>query len=286
VPHRTLLPLVGSSAVMRALQARTQDLTRDVSRPVLVVGARGLGKLVIAQHIHAASTLSAYPLVRLDGAHITSDALRTAFASVVPHSVLLLRHIDHLSLEAQDILNEFTTDRSRIERVIATATGDMVARVTAGTFSEALYYRLHAWPMIVPALAERERGDVRMLAETLLAQTADDDTELPVQINELCLDALSAYNWPDNLRELEATLALAQLRARHASVLTGDHLPLPASAAPAPPESLSMADLERWHLLRVLLWHNGNRTRAALSLGISRMTLISKLKGFADSSAN
>jgi DNA-binding NtrC family response regulator len=300
------LPLVGPGVVMRALAARAEELRRDVTRPVMVVGARGLGKQLLAQRIHAGSALSSQPLRVLDARRDGEALLRQLFAdalhgtalhgsathgsathgSALHGTVLLVRHVEQLSMPAQILLNQRTGERSTVARLLATAGGDVVARVTAGTFLEALYYRLHAWPMLVPALASRDAADLLALISAVLAQTADSDPDLPTTIDAAAASQLLAHEWPDNLRELEATLALAQLHARGAAVIGESHLSLRSADADAPPAHVPLADVERWHLLRALAAHHGNRTHAARSLGISRMTLIGRLKLFSDGLAS
>ena len=116
----------------------------------------------------------------------------------------------------------------------------------------------------------------------VLAQTADADSDLPVALDADATAMLLAHDWPDNLRELEATLALAQLRARGATAIGPPQLSLRGADDSVPPADTSIADMERWHMLRALAAHSGNRTHAARSLGVSRMTLITKLRLFQD----
>ncbi len=282
----TPLPLVGPSVTMRALAARAEELRRDVSRPVLLVGARGLGKQFLAERIHRASSLAAQPFLTLDARRATDVTLRRLLDEAAEGSTVLVRHVDQLSLAAQNLLDQRTSDRGRIARLMATTTGDIVARVTAGQFVESLYYRLHAWPMLLPALADRDADDLLVLATAVLQQTADADTDLPLALDAAAAVRLRQHDWPDNLRELEATLALAQLRARGASALGIAHLSLHAGDATVPGADAPLASVERWHLLRALALFKGNKTHAARSVGISRMTLISKLKLFGDDPAS
>jgi DNA-binding NtrC family response regulator len=274
----TPLPLVGPGVAMRALAARADELRRDVTRPVLLVGARGLGKRYLAERIHLASSLSASALLTLDARDASDAMVRTLLDEAPVGSVLLVRHIDRLSTPAQALLDQRSGDRGPIARLMATTTGDIIARVTAGAFLESLYYRLHAWPMLVPALMDRDADDLAALANAVLVQTADADAQLPTTLSADALVLLRQHTWPDNLRELEATLALAQLRARHAGAIDVAHLSMPTVDATMPAANATLADLERWHLLRALALFKGNRTHAARSLGISRMTLIAKLK--------
>ncbi len=276
----TPLPLVGTSSVMRALAARAGELQRDVTRPVLLVGARGLGKRYLAQRIHLGSTLSMQPLQVVDARRDEEAALRLALDAARAGGTLMVRHVEYLAPAAQLLLDQRTDARSGVARLMATTSTDLVARVTSGAFIESLYYRLHAWPMLLPPLAERGVEDLVALAEAVLRQTADGDADLPVTLDAAAHDALGAHDWPENLRELEAMMALAQLRARGTAVVGPAHLSLRGDDAGPPPPSAPLADVERWHLLRALATFRGNRTHAARSLGISRMTLIGKLKGF------
>lgn len=278
----TPLPLVGLSVVMRALAARADELRRDVSRPVLLVGARGLGKRFLAERIHRTSSLAAQPLQVMDARGASDAAVRRLLDEAPAGSTMLVRHVDQLTPAAQALLDQRTADRGRFARLMATTTADIVARVTAGAFNESLYYRIHAWPMLLPPLIDRDRDDLLALAAAVLRQTADADEELPLTLDSSSEVLLRAHHWPDNLRELEATLALAQLRARGLPTIGSAQLSLHASGVPAPSASASFAHVERWHLLRALTLYKGNRTHAAKSLGVSRMTLISKLKTVGD----
>lgn len=270
---------------MRALAARAEELRRDVTRPVLLVGARGLGKHFLAQRIHRGSSLAAQSLLEFDARRAPESTLSHLLDGAAQGSTLLVRHVDQLSMPVQVVLDQRTHGGSAVRRIMATATGDIVTRVTAGQFLESLYYRLHAWPMLLPALAERDGDDLRALVAAVLAQTGDADHGLPTTLDDAAAAMITAHAWPDNLRELEATLALAQLRARGAAEIGAAHLSLHAGDVTVPPIEASLSVVERWHLLRALALYKGNRTHAARSLGISRMTLISKLKLFNDEDA-
>lgn len=272
------LPLTGTSMTMRALVAREAELRRDTSRPVLLVGARGLGKHMLALGIHAGSVLARQPLLEFDARHGDEAALARLITDAPDGASLLVRHVEQLTLAAQQQLEERVGARQRLVRLLATTTGDIVALVNAGAFREALYYRLHAWPMSLPPLADRDPGDLVALAAAILHQTADGDGELPVLLDAGAVQWVTAQPWVENLRELEATLALAQLRARTQAAVGVVHLATASADADVPPPEATLADVERWHLLRALARCRGNRTHAARQLGISRMTLITRLK--------
>lgn len=280
----TPLPLVGQSSTMRALVARLEELQRDASRPVLLVGPRGLGKRYLAQRIHNASSLAGAPLLVLDARRQGIDALEDVLTTAPRGASLLVRHVEQLTPAAQVLLDERTGTQGTIARLLATTTADIITRVTQREFIEALYYRLYAWPMLLPALADRTADDLVQLAESVLLQTADADADLPTTLSAAARDLVAQHPWPENLRELEATLALAQLRARGAASVSAAHLTMQGEDA-APPSTATLGDVERWHMLRAVATFKGNRTHAARSLGVSRMTLISKLKLYTGSDA-
>ncbi len=280
----TPLPLVGESGTMRALAARMAELQRDVTRPVLLVGARGLGKRYLAQRIHLASSLASVPLLTFDANRDSEGALGTLLQRAPRGATLLVCHIEQLSPTAQQLLDQRSGPQGVVARLMATTSADIVSRVTQREFIEALYYRLYAWPMLLPALTDRTAEDLVALAGAVLLQTADGDAALPVMLDAAAQQLLVQQEWPENLRELEATLALAQLRARGSATIGASQLTM-QSADAAPPASAPLAVVERWHLLRAIATFKGNRTHAARSLGISRMTLIGRLKLFADDGA-
>lgn len=276
----TPLPLVGAGATMRALAARAGELSRDVTRPVLVVGARGLGKRYLAERIHAGSSLATAALHVID-ARRSGDTGALDELRAIASGVVLVRHVDQLVPVAQALL-ETQLAAQRITRVLATSSRDLLALVRAGTFRESLGYQLHGAPLLVPALADRDAADRMALAVAVLRQTADGDGTLPTVVDATAVALITGWPWHDNLREFEATLALAQLRARGSSAVSGAHLALPRGASLVPASSASMADVERWHLLRALDEHHGNRTHTARQLGISRMTLIGRLRAISE----
>ena len=276
----TPLPLVGPSLTMRALAARAEELRRDVTRPVLVVGARGLGKRYLAERIHAGSSLAGAPLLVMD-ARRSGDPAALDTLRDVDTGVVLVRHVDQLAPPAQELL-EAQVAAHRVMRLMATSGAELLPLVRRGAFRETLAYALQGWPLLVPALAERDATDRIALAGAVLRQTADGDDTLPVVVDATTAALLTAWPWQDNLREFEATLAIAQLRARGSTAVSGAHLALPRGSSLVPAASASMADVERWHLLRALAECHGNRTHTARQLGISRMTLIGRLRAISE----
>jgi two-component system response regulator HydG len=173
-------------------------------------------------------------------------------------------------------------------RLIASTRRDLSAMVRAGSFREDLYYRLHVVTLMLPPLRER-RQDLPALVEHFLLGQAARLGRGPIGIEPAAQAALLAYDWPGNVRELENVIERAVVLARH-DVLSADDLPeeirrgptnlsVPSSGAgqPSAPADaatmLSLDEVDRLHVLRVLEAVNGNREEAARILGISRRTL-------------
>jgi len=174
-------------------------------------------------------------------------------------------------------------------RLIAASHQRLDELVAAGTFREDLYYRVHVLTVDLPPLRER-REDIPLLAEALLARAAREAGRAVPLLPREVLAALVAYDWPGNVRELEnemrrlVVLATDEVRLDLLSsqVLERRSLHAPAAAgSTAPPEGSNIrdavADLERRSIEAALAAAEGNKSRAAQALGISRFALQRKL---------
>jgi DNA-binding NtrC family response regulator len=263
---------------MRALRHTAEDLVREPTRAVLVTGPHGIGKEMLAERIHRLGPHGDRPFRMYDARH---DQLPTFDARL--RGTIVLRHLTAIPLEQQREIHAWATRHIATARLMVTAREDLVGAVTAGQVDDNLYYHVAAWPLHLPALAERTRKDLQALALATLDMLTEGDQALPCVLTPTALDALLRHTWPDNLGELEAVLAVAQLRARGLSAVDVGHLPLlDVRELPIPGASAPLQAVESWHIARVLRAHDGNRTHAARALGISRMTLITKLKTMGD----
>jgi transcriptional regulator with PAS, ATPase and Fis domain len=168
-------------------------------------------------------------------------------------------------------------------RILAATNVELKQAAERGTFRRDLYYRLSVVPLVVPPLRER-REDIPALARSVLndlsRRTSYKGTELAPDV----VLAFQRYHWPGNVRELRNALERALILSRGEPVALA-HLPSEirnADARSVPPpspgtNSTALDALERDHILRVLAQVDGNRTRAAELLGISRSTLKRKL---------
>jgi DNA-binding NtrC family response regulator len=277
---------------------------------VLLLGESGTGKELVASAIHEASGRSDQPFVAVDcsgltetlfeselfgherGAFTGATARKAGLVEVASGGTLFLDEVGDIPLGMQvKLLRLLETGTYRrvgatelrqadIRVVSATHRGlrDMVAE---GRFRQDLYYRLNTFPIEVPALRERV-ADIPLLAEALLARVAP---RRALRLAEAARQALLAYDFPGNVRELRNVLERASLLCdgeeiglEHLRLEAGPpRVPSPVAADPAGHE---LAAAERRTLARAVAEHHGSRRALAERLGISERTLYRKLKAY------
>jgi transcriptional regulator with PAS, ATPase and Fis domain len=164
-------------------------------------------------------------------------------------------------------------------RLIAATHRDLATLVRDGSFRSDLYFRISTIPLRVPPLRER-REDIPLLARHLLERSAKDLGRGSVGLSSEALRALQAHSWPGNIRELRNVLERAVLLSGH-NVLGSEDLlfDLPTQAdRPASDAKLTLLELEREHIDRVLREEGGRVERAAVRLGVPRSSLYQKIK--------
>ena len=172
-------------------------------------------------------------------------------------------------------------------RVIAATNRQLSTEMSAGNFREDLFFRLNVLAIMVPPLRERPE-DVPALAEHFSVLLANELGVAPIPFAHEDIVQMQAYAWPGNVRELknviERSLLLGKLprdffidAAASAKAADG------ANAGQSLPLNWSLEEVEKHHMLRVLDSNDGNKSRAARSLGVSRKTLERKLKSWGES---
>jgi DNA-binding NtrC family response regulator len=307
--------LIGESRAFLEMTEMTRRIAAAGRVPVLIRGESGTGKEHVANSIHRLSTRAGGPWVTLNcsalpeglleselfgherGAFTDARQAKRGLLELADGGVLFLDEIGDLALALQPKLLRVLETQSfrrlggakelRCDvRFVAATHRDLPAMVKAGRFREDLYYRLNVAAIDLPALRQRQ-ADILPLARHFLRQAA-----LAVDRPQLGLDPavaplLTAYAWPGNVRELRNVME------RAAILCAGDrvqpiHLPREVSGAqPAPAEPAllrhgdgspaTLAEAELAHIRAVLDLCQGNKTRAAELLGITRMTLRSRL---------
>ncbi|MCS7304521.1 MAG: sigma-54 dependent transcriptional regulator [Thermoguttaceae bacterium] len=293
-----------SLAMRRLLQSLAVVAPTDV--PVLITGPTGSGKELIAQLIHRASLRSAGPMIAANcaglpetlleselfghtkGAFTGADRERPGLFRSAHGGTLFLDEIGELPLHLQPkLLRALETgqitpvgsDRPvQVDiRLVAATNRNLTEEVQAGRFREDLYYRLNVIELAVPPLAERPE-DILPLAR----QFAQEVTGATVRFSPQATECLLAYCWPGNVRQLRNAIHRACLMCR-GDVILPEHLPpqiarLAQASEPRSPTVGRLTQLERAAILAALQECGGNRTQAAKKLGISRRTLLYKLR--------
>ena len=303
--ERDILPLIGPSRTMRELARQIELLAQSERAVALLIGEDGTGKGQLAEYIHARSSRASRPFMELNCAAINrTDLIAELFGSGVPGSppgalsvvdggTIFIGEVCELPQDVQARLLKFMeggfdstgSPHHTSVRVIAASSRDLVNEVNAGRFREDLYYRLGVMPVHLPPLRARTREDLTELMTATFTALSMNVSSPPRTLGADVTDTLIAYPWPGNIRELRNALERAIFAARGSSVLERHHIPpefredggSESGGAHAP---RTLADVERAHIHRTLRANKLNRTHAAIELGISRATLIKKIKEY------
>lgn len=300
--------IVGDSAPIRDV-FELVDKVAPTPSTVLVAGASGTGKELIARAIHTRSTRSEREFLAVNvgampselvesqlfgherGAFTGAATARKGIFRAARGGTVFLDEVGELPGPAQAKLlraldqREITpvgADRAQSVdfRLIAATNRNMEQEVEAGRFRADLFYRLNVFRIDLPTLSER-REDVPALVHYFLQRHAQTIGRGRPGITNRAMQLLTAHEWPGNVRELSNILERAVILAADHPV-GAEHLPAELQEAPA--ESLRLKDVveraEREHILRVLRFVGHNRDQAADELGIDRATLYRRLSKY------
>lgn len=304
---------LGQHPPMRALREQLTMLARSDQTAILIEGESGTGKRTIARLLHDLSVRREAPFVEVICATEDPPALEAQLFGVEPDGdgraqlrLGLLEAADGGTLLLAEIAAAPATIQARLVQVLEQRAFRRVGGVReipvdvrmiatdstggekgsgAGRLSEDLYYRLRVVPLVVPPLRDRHREDLLAALRRTLRDLAPALPGAPARLGDDAVERLLAHSWPGNLRELHNVLERALLLARGQDEVAVAHLPAEFRARPGPFDRrhtpLRMDEVERMHIERTLKHHEGNRTRASEELGISRATLIAKIKRYA-----
>jgi two-component system response regulator AtoC len=168
-------------------------------------------------------------------------------------------------------------------RIISATNRDIENMVREGQFREDLYYRLNVFRLAIPPLRER-REDIPLLAEYLLKKLSFRMGRPLPALTQAAAEKLREYPFPGNVRELENVLERALIYREEGAITPRDielHRPGPGGLPGESPSALpSLENIEREAIRKALDRTKGNRTRAAAELGVSRKTIINKIKAY------
>ncbi len=306
---RDLREALGASPAMAPVIATLERLAgRDAT--VLLTGESGTGKGLVAELLHERGPRAGKPLVPVNCAGLSAPLLeselfgheRGAFTDaraekrglleVADGGTLFLDEVGDMPLEVQPkVLTAIETRRFRrlggVEerradvRIIASTNRDLGRAVREGRFRDDLFHRLNVVPIALPPLRERPE-DILPLARKFLASVARDVGAHVEGISPEAEARLARHGWPGNVRELHNVIERAAVLSAGPKILPED---LPSAISGLSPgsgtgEFPTMEEAQR-ELIRKVLGHTqGNRSRAARVLGISRTTLLSMIRRF------
>jgi DNA-binding NtrC family response regulator len=300
-------PFVGRSPAIRRLASEARRVAPSES-PVLIRGETGSGKGVLAKWLHRTGPRAEEALVDLNCAGLTRDLLETelfghekgAFTGassakaglleVAHRGTVFLDEIGDMDFEVQakllKVLEEKqfrrlgeTRDRRVDIRLLAATHQDLAERVRQKKFRSDLFFRVNTIPLTVPALRERTE-DIPELADGLLSRLAGEIGRGEMQLSKSAVEALQRYSWPGNIRELRNVLERALLLTDGPSIDAAD-LRFESGLTAEPDRadsSLTLLELERRHIARVLQEEGGRVDQAARRLGVPRSSLYQKIK--------
>ncbi|MFT4132975.1 sigma-54-dependent transcriptional regulator [Labrys sp. (in: a-proteobacteria)] len=301
-------PFAGQSAAIKKLAAQAIKI-RGTSSPVLILGETGSGKSQLAKWLHRNGPRAEEPFVDLNCAGLSHDFLeaelfghekgaftgavvaKCGLLEVADGGTVFLDEIGDMDMRVQSKLLK-ALEEKRFRRLgavrereidialIAATHKDLAEEVGKGTFRSDLYFRISAIPLLVPALRDRIE-DIPVLASTLLAQIpASRGRQL--DLSDEAMGTLCSYAWPGNIRELRNVLERATLLCEHDRIMPHDlrfNLMLGGTLA-CPDTNLTLEEVERQHIERVLAEEEGRVAQAALRLAVPRSTLYLKIKSY------
>jgi transcriptional regulator with PAS, ATPase and Fis domain len=261
------------------------------------------GLMVVPCGALASSLIESELFGHARGAFTGADKAKVGKFEAVGKGTLLLDEVDALGLEQQaKLLRVIETgayepvgsNETKLchARVVAASNWDLEQAVAEGKFRQDLYYRLNVLSFYLPPLRERPE-DVRTLARGMVAFFSKKFKKELFAIHPEALRGLEAFPWPGNIRQLENVIQQSVLMSKGPELLK-EHLPQPLreptasprpNGTPSPPPPVSSLveyrdEQERYAIERALAESNNCRSRAAVALGVSRVTLYNKLKKY------
>src|SRR6266851_1513600 len=308
--------LIGPSKKMQEI-FRLTELVAPSTASVLITGASGTGKELVARTIHELSPRRPKPFVAINCAAIPETLMeseifghekgaftgalerRTGCFELAEGGTLLLDEIGEMPVGTQAKLLRVLEDHklrrlgSKVEtsvdvRVLAATNKVPDDAVASGELRQDLYYRLNVFNIHMPALREH-KDDIRELVKSLLADMNQKHDRKVADVSEAVLNIFQSYSWPGNVRELRNTLERAVIVCESGLVET-KHLPpgfgQGVRLVVNDPDAVhlgvgtTVGEAEKLLILKTLQATNNNKTRAAEMLGISLKTLHNKLKEY------
>lgn len=306
------MPFIFRSQEMKSLVAQAQRFAES-SATVLILGESGTGKELLARYLHEHSPRADKPYLRVNCASLHENLIeselfghvRGAFTGAISdrkgcmevagHGTLFLDEIGELpwatqakllrALEEKEFSQVGSHELLHVDaRIIAATNRDIEKEIDVGRFREDLFHRLDVLTLRVAPLRERKE-DIAPLAKHFVACFRDENPNPVTSISPDTLRQLVNFEWPGNVRQLRNMIHRACVTS-DSHVIDAMVLPYQATMSldttPSTGDSTqTLKELERQEILRRVEHFSGNRTKAALSLGITPKTLRTKLAEYA-----
>ena len=302
-----------SKAAAQAVVSLT-GLAAPTNGRVLVYGESGTGKELVAHALHQMSIRAEGPFVEVNCAAIPEELIESellghikgSFTGAVEDKTGKFEQADGGTLFLDEIgdadpmvqakllkvledkrfrrLGD-VRDRHVDVRLIAATHHDLHELIQENKFRSDLYFRISTILLKIPPLRERQE-DLSLIAQTLLEKIAANLKHAQIQLADDALAALKRYSWPGNIRELRNVLERAALLSEDGTIRAG-HLHFEfAGSAPSPAAAiagvdntnLSLSEVERLYIRRIIQEEGGRIERAAQRLGVPRSSLYKKIK--------
>ena len=303
--------LVGSSPAFRQVLDMI-DLVAGAEATVLITGDSGVGKEVVAKAIQRKSTRADKPFITINCAALAENLLEaelfghekgaftgaerrrdgrlkaadggTVFMDEIGETSPALQAKLLRAIQEGEIQPLGSDDTDKVDvRFIAATNRDLAAEVSAGKFREDLYWRLNVVNIHVPPLRERAE-DLPALANYFTRRYAQKNHKEVKGLSDGALRLITRHSWPGNIRELQNAIERAVIIMRGDYLMEKDLPNLSPIALSGPNQSadlpLNLDDLEKIAVENALRHTGGNKTQAALILGVTRKTLGAKLKKY------
>ena len=300
-------PFIGVSPSINALKEQV-DRVVTTDRPILILGETGTGKSVLASWLHKHGPRADEAFVDLNcaglarefvetelfghekGAFTGAVSAKTGLLEVAHRGVLFLDEIGDVDVQVQPKLLKVLEEkrfrrmgdvRDRVSDVqlIAATHQDLHNAIREKRFRSDLYFRISTIPLTIPSLRER-RDDIPLLADFFVSRFGTEMSVPNIEVAPAAMKALQDYTWPGNVRELKNVIERAILVSDRKAITARD-LRFEADEAPGGsslPSDMTLDELEKWYVERVLREENGHVDSASRRLGIPRSTLYQKLK--------
>ncbi|MBL0337059.1 MAG: sigma-54-dependent Fis family transcriptional regulator [Chitinophagaceae bacterium] len=299
--------IIGDSAPVKKAIGLAKRIAASDST-VLLLGETGTGKEIFANTIHYNSRRKEFPIVAINcsafsrellegelfgykaGAYTGAVKDKKGLIEMAEGGTLFLDEIGELDIILQAKLLRVLENGEYIKvgdtkiskanvRIIAATNRNLRKEVAEGRFREDLFYRLDVFDIELPSLRDRA-GDIPALAGYFLEQFAIKENRKPVIVSQTAMQLLQQYDWKGNIRELKNTMERAAIMTEGTEILP-EHLPYDIQKQnTSGPHELSLAAVEKQHILKILQYTNGNKAKAARLLEIGLATLYRKMEEY------